>query len=445
MSSEENALPQAAHSAVPARAVLPWIFSAGVYLMLLPIGARLLNDPDSYWHLAVARWILEHRTFPSTDPFSHTMPGAPWIAFEWLSEMIYAGAYALAGWPAVVVVAAATIAIAFGLLLRFLLQRLDTIPALILTLAAVVMAAPHMLARPHALVLPVMVAWVAALVRAIERRNAPPFAFLPLIALWANLHGSVAVGVAFIAPAALEAVLQAPRSEWSKIVQRWSLFAALAVVAASLTPYGPGILLAPANTLSLGSALSIIGEWKPQDFGKLGAFEVVLLLGVGYALLRGLTIPPIRIVVVLGLLHLALAQSRHADLLALLAPIYLAQPLAAQLNLRGDAMSAMVAPRLVSGVVAIAVVAATVFALTRDVAPVARNTPAAAVAATALAQAGPVFNDYIFGGYLIHTGIAPFIDGRGELYGRTLMLLLDRLPGWQRVYADDIAVVHKRR
>jgi hypothetical protein len=276
-------------------------------------------------------------------------------------------------------------------------------------------------------------------------------------------------------------VLQAPRSEWSKIVQRWSLFAALAVVAASLTPYGPGILLAPANTLSLGSALSIIGEWKPQDFGKLGAFEVVLLLGVGYALLRGLTIPPIRIVVVLGLLHLALAQSRHADLLALLAPIYLAQPLAAQLNLRGDAMSAMVAPRLVSGVVAIAVVAATVFALTRDVAPVARNTPAAAVAATALAQAGPVFNDYIFGGYLIHTGIAPFIDGRGELYGRTLMLrhhnaitlqnvpdllrlleeyriaatlltpatpavaLLDRLPGWQRVYADDIAVVHKRR
>jgi hypothetical protein len=482
MSTEGNALPvQAAHSAVPARTVLPWIFSAGVYLMLLPLGGKLLNDPDSYWHLAVARWILEHRAFPSADPFSHTMPGAHWIAFEWLSEMIYAGAHALGGWPAVVIVAAAAIAIAFGLLLHFLLQRLDVIPALILALAAVVLAAPHMLARPHALVLPVMVAWVAALVGAVERRAAPPFTFLPLIALWANLHGSVAIGVAFIAPAALEALLQTSRSEWSKTTLRWLVFGALAVIAASLTPYGPGILLAPISTLSLGSALSIIGEWKPQDFGKLGAFEVVLLVSVGYALLRGITLPPIRILVVLGLLHLALSQSRHADLLALLAPIYLAQPLAGQLNRRGDATSAMVAPRLVSGVVAIAVLVATAFALTRDVAPAARNTPAVAATATALAQAGPVFNDYIFGGYLIHAGIAPFIDGRGELYGRTLMLrhhdavtlqnvpdllrlleeyriaatlltpatpavaLLDRLPGWQRVYTDEIAVVHKRR
>ena len=129
----------------------------------------------------------------------------------------------------------------------------------------------------------------------------------------------------------------------------------------------------------------------------------------------------------------------------------------------------------------LATLGATAFALVRDVGPAARNTPAAAVSATGLAQAGPVFNDYIFGGYLIHAGIAPFIDGRGELYGRTLILrhhnaitlqnvpdllrlldeyriaatlltpatpavaLLDRLPGWQRVYADETAVVHKRR
>jgi hypothetical protein len=78
-------------------------------------------------------------------------------------------------------------------------------------------------------------------------------------------------------------------------------------------------------------------------------------------------------------------------------------------------------------------------------------------------------------------GIAPFIDGRTELYGadftirydRALKLenlpdflrllaeykigttllspqtpavaLLDRLPDWQRTYSDDVAVVHTRR
>jgi hypothetical protein len=91
-----------------------------------------------------------------------------------------------------------------------------------------------------------------------------------------------------------------------------------------------------------------------------------------------------------------------------------------------------------------------------------------------------VLNDYAFGGYLIFAGIPTFIDGRSELYGgpfierynRGLALvdldgffnlldqykieatllepntpavaLLDRLPGWRRVYSDDVAVVHKR-
>ena len=91
----------------------------------------------------------------------------------------------------------------------------------------------------------------------------------------------------------------------------------------------------------------------------------------------------------------------------------------------------------------------------------------------------PVLNDYNFGAYLIFSGIRPFIDSRADLYGddfltrytdiihpdpvvleRTLaeyhvawtiffadnpvVGLLDREPGWQRIYADSTAVVHAR-
>jgi hypothetical protein len=106
--------------------------------------------------------------------------------------------------------------------------------------------------------------------------------------------------------------------------------------------------------------------------------------------------------------------------------------------------------------------------------------PAAALAAVAAAKvSGPVLNDYGFGGYLIFSGIPPFIDGRAELYGdeffrryveamllqsnelpqlldryaiawtliapeRPAAILLDHLPGWRRLYADDVAVVHVR-
>jgi len=123
---------------------------------------------------------------------------------------------------------------------------------------------------------------------------------------------------------------------------------------------------------------------------------------------------------------------------------------------------------------------ATAAAQVRDVRPAARITPEAAVASAGLAETGRVLNDYSFGGYLVFAGIPTFIDGRSELFGGPFIVrynravsladlgdflkllddykfdgtllepntpavaLLDRLPDWQRVYNDDVAVVHKR-
>src|ERR1700686_3700639 len=463
----------------PARAALPWLVAAGVYALLLALGLRLLNDPDSYSHIAGGHWIMARRSLPSSDPFSFSMHGAPWITFEWLSEVIYAAVYALSGWAGVVVLAAAAIALAVGLLTRFLLRELSPTPALLMVIAAVMLAAPHMLARPHVLTWPIMVAWAAALVRCMDRRAPPPYWALPLLVLWANLHGSVVLALGLIGPAVLEALLDEKRSEWPRVLLRWLPFTALAVAACCLTPYGPGPLLMPLKTLGLGHALSWIVEWRPPALGHLGAFEFLLLAGV-FALSRGVTLPVVRALVVLGLIHFALAQVRNADLLAMLAPLYLAGPLAGQFGApaEGDAAGSARGVNLTAlGVM----ILATGLALIRDVRPPPINTPEAAVANADLAKAGPVLNDYSFGGYLIFAGIPTFIDGRGELFGgqfiarynRALSLadlgdflklldqykfgatllapdtpavaLLDRLPDWQRVYSDDIAVVHKRR
>jgi hypothetical protein len=463
----------------PAQAALPWLAGAGVYVLLLTLGPRLLNDPDTYSHIAVGRWIIAHGAVPTTDPFSFSMQGAPWIAFEWLSEVIYAATFALAGWPGVVALAAAAAALAVGLLTRFLLREMSPTPALLMVVAAIVLLAPHMLARPHMLTLPVMMAWAAALVHGMDRRAPPPYWALPLLVLWANLHGSVVLGLGLIGPAALEALLNEKRSEWPRVILRWLPFSALALVACCLTPYGPEPLLMPLTTLSAGHALGWIGEWRPQDFGHFGAFELLLLAGI-FALSRGMTLPVVRTLVVIGLLHFALAQVRNADLLAMLAPLYLAAPLARQLGARAEGDAAGSA-RGINLAVLGAMIVATGLVLVRDVRPAPRNTPAAAVASAGLAKAGPLLNDYSFGGYLIFAGIPTFIDGRSELYGgqfierynrdvsladlndllklldqykfgATLLepetpavAMLDRLPDWQRVYSDDVAVVHKRR
>ena len=104
--------------------LLPWLVAAGIYVLLLVLGPRLLAAHYTYSHIALGRWIRQHQALPDGDPFSHTMRGAHWIAFEWLSQLVYAYAYALGGWVAAVAVAATAAAAAFGQLTRFLLRAI---------------------------------------------------------------------------------------------------------------------------------------------------------------------------------------------------------------------------------------------------------------------------------------------------------------------------------
>jgi len=466
------------------RAAMPWLVAAGIYLVLIALAPRLLSDPDSYSHIALGRWILAHHAVPTVDPFSLTMRGEPWVAFEWLSQVAYATAHALGGWVGVVALAAAAAALAFGVLTHVLLRQWPPVPTLIAVLAGFVLASPHILARPHMLALPLMVAFVAGLIRAVDDDRTPPWHWLPLMTLWANLHGSFTFGLAMIGAVACEALWRAGAKDRMRVLRQWMLFGVLALAAACINPYGPGMILVTFHTIALGQALSTITEWRPQDFTHLGPYEIIMLAGFGIALYRGVKLPPWRIVMVLGLLHMSLSQSRHADLLGLLAPLFLARPLADQFSTftAGRSLAEKRFAAFAPAIAGVLLIAATGLATARnDITPATRITPEWAVRSADLANAGPLLNDYDFGGYLDFVGIAPFIDGRGELYGtdfnirynRALKLedvpdflkllddykfgatllapgtpaigMLDRLPNWRRVYADDVAVVHLRR
>src|SRR5450432_966941 len=467
----------------PMRGLLPLWVGAIIYALFLLAGNRLLIDPDTMWQVTIGQWILDHRAVPETDVYSFTMRGQPWISTQWLAQVLYAKAYAAAGWSGPVVLAATAIAATFALLTKFLCKRLGESTTLVFVAAALALTVPHLLARPHVLALPVMVAWVGGLIAAADRRGAPSFWLLPLMALWANLHGGFVFGLALMAPVALDAVLAADVKSRKALALRWAAFAVMALIAGCCTPYGWNSLLASQKILGLGGALPLIMEWRPANFGSIGAFEVCLLLGIGLALLRGIKLPPLRIVLLLGLLHMALSQERAAEMLALLAPLVLAAPLARQIG--GAEVSTPNAATAMRGVllagIAVALVAGTfAFASVHRFEPHTRGSPVAAVVELKKLNLSRVFNDYDFGGYLIANGVAPFIDGRTELYGEkffvdhnaasglmepenlfrlldeykieaTLMRtqsaatkLLDHIDGWQKVFTDDIATIHLR-
>ena len=469
---------------VDIRASMPVLVATGVYVLLIALGPRLLADPDTYSHVALGRWILEHHTVPTTDPFSATLRGTHWVAFEWLSQIAFATAYAIGSWQGVVVLSAAAVSAATGLLTRFLLREWQPTVALAAVLIAFLLTAPHILARPHILALPVMVAWITTLIRAVDTNRPPPLFLVPLMALWANLHGSFTFGLAMTALIACDALWRASASERLKVARQWALFGLLSLAAACVNPFGPEMILVTFRTVALGAALTTVTEWRPQDFSHVGTFEILMLGGFAFALYRGVTLPLLRIAMLFGVLHLSLSQIRHADLLGLLAPVFLARPLAEQFPViaadkLGEGTRYRSWPQAAAIVVLIAITG--LASLRSDVYPSLKNTPANAVHAIDVAKAGTILNDYNFGGYLDFIGVPPFIDGRAELYGEAYMLrhdralnlqnlpdflrlldeyrvgatllmpstpavaLLDRLPDWQRVYADDIAVVHVRR
>jgi len=482
-----------AETANSMRGLLPLWIGIGIYTVFLLAGNQLLNDPDTYWQITVGQWILDHRAVPQTDTYSFTMYGQPWISTQWLSQVLLAGSYSIAGWTGPVVLAAASIAVTFGLLARFLTRHLTEAASIAFMAMAVALVAGHLVARPHVLAMPIMVAWVGGLVAAMDRRAAPSFWLLPLMALWANLHGGFVLGLALIAPMALDAVWNAGAPLRKSLALRWALFATAALLASCLTPYGWDALFAARRILNLGKALDLIGEWRPANFAHPGPLEAVIAMGFVLALWRSVVLPPIRVALVVGFVLMALSHVRNAEVLALLAPMVLATPLARQIGGPGDnAQSAGPGDNtqlagsppqglLFAGLALLLVAGTLAFVSVHRFEPHAQQSPVAAVAALKKMNFTRVFNDYDFGGYLIASGVATFIDGRTELFGEKFMVdhndasglqepkslfrlleqykiqatlmrtqsaatkLLDHMDGWQKVYTDDIATIHARK
>ncbi|MHC2620508.1 hypothetical protein ACVIW2_002540 [Bradyrhizobium huanghuaihaiense] len=461
---------------------LPLIFAATTYLTLITKRFGLLMDADIYWHIVVGEWIMDHRAVPHVDLFSFTMPGAPWITSAWLAEVIYFVAFKLAGWSGPAILAALSASVAIFLLTRLLLKRLPNVPATIIVAAAIAMAAMHTMARPHVLTFPLMVLWANALVEASEQRRAPSLWYVPLITLWANLHGSFTMGLALIVPFALEAVWTADKSVRAKIALQWLRFGGLALGAACVTPYGPELILVTLRLFQLGPILSKINEWQPLDFSETNSVTVCLIAGAGYVLYSGLKLPPIRIAALLAVIWQTLAHVRYVDVFALVAPLFIAGPLGQQLSWpRSQHSRKVVQPARTAFVAAIAALVVATGVIVATVHHTPPNVPRAAVEKLKELKANRVLNEYYFCGYLIFQGFPTFIDSRAEFYGaafltryyRDLSLedmadfvrlldeykigatllfpstravgLLDRLPEWERAYADEVAVIHVRR
>lgn len=455
---------------------------AGLLAALVALSPRVLNDGDTWWHVRAGQLMIATRTVLRADPFSATFRGAPWFAHEWLSEVMLGGAFNLGGWSGVVILTAAATGLTAWLLARDLGRWLSGLPWVTLTAFGLLLWSGSLLARPHILALPILELWAAELVRARAEDRAPRWRMLPLMTLWANLHGSFLFGLALVGPFALEALLAARPAGRLAVGLRWGGFGLAAAALACLTPHGIQTLIFPLSLVHMTS-LANIGEWAASDFTTVGPLEIALLAGLFVAFTRPVRMTLVRAGLLALLIHLALQHVRYDQMLGIVGALILAEPLAGAFGQALPSPSGrrpLTAPlvAMASAVLAVALMAG------RMAWPVIPHdgptAPVSAVAAVppAVAQT-PVLNDYRFGGYLIGQGIAPFVDGRAELYGDAFLqayarLLapdraalakvledrrigwtilipgspiaraMDETPGWRRLRADRWSVIHVR-
>lgn len=446
-----------------------------------------LGDGDTGWHIGAGAWMLEHAQVPRTDPFSFSAAGRSWMAHEWLSEILMTGAWYAGGWRGVMLLFGTTTAILYAMLALHL-RKWMTPQAAALTLLYVSAALlPAYLARPHMLALPLLAGWMLLMIRAREQDRAPPLRLGLYMLVWVNAHASFVIGIAIAGAFALEALIEAaPGRRWG-VIRDWGLFGATLFVAGLCNPAGFHAYEYPFYVSRL-DLLKYINEWNPASFGEISVFEIAFLSTLFFLLARPTRVPVIRLLMLLGFLHLALEHIRQLAVFAIVAPILLAEPIGRAWSdgasrprppllpaIRAEHVA--LRPLLVTALVLFAGTIALRFAVPFD-RPDSRGVPQAALRALPPdLRSRPVFNEYSFGGLLVLEGIRPFIDGRSDMYGdaftadyfemsqgdiarwrradarwkfawailppgNALAAKLDREPGWRRVHTDKWAVIH---
>lgn len=453
----------------------PSILPLFVAVLLIPavIGSSktIFNDGDVSWHIATGQWILDHRAIPHTDPFSFTWAGKPWVPIEWLAEVLYASAYRMADYGGVAALVTAALmalhAVVFLNARRWV--RTALLPLVLMDFALI----PMLLARPHVLTWPILALWTWLMLRAREQDRAPPLVAALLMTLWANMHGSFVFGLAIAGLFGLEALVMS--SDKPRALRHWLLFGALCLAAIFINGNGVEGVIHPLRFTHL-QMLPLIDEWKPSNPKVTPFFFGVLAVTLALIAWKRPRLPWTRWLLLAGFFGLAMLQVRHQAMLAIIAAMLLPEGFG-----RGEAMS----DRRDRSIGWLAVGAAALLIAARAMMhldpPENDANPWKLIAAVPpQLRTQPVLNGYSMGGPLILSGIRPYVDGRGDMYGdehvlgffrivrgdrkafgaavqrwnirwaivpsnnKAFTVMLDTAPGWRRVVVDKVGAIYVR-
>ena len=389
-----------------------------------------VSDSDLFWHLATGEGTL-HLALPRVDTFSWTIAGMPVLTDQWLGDVLLAGARALGEWRGVIALRAVAVGALVMLIVDGALEVRPRAPivAALAAMPAIALSRFTWTDRPELL----GVVCFALLVRLLARGDRELLFSIALLFVWAQLHGSYALGLALVLAACAARALTERRDRW-----RFAPIASAALVATLITPAGLAAWTR-AGSHFLSPPRFIAEEGLPDPSTLPGMLYVLTLaLVVATALLgRRATLRELALLIPVALV--SMTAVRFTPFLAIAAAPYFASRWPDPFASRRASWTGT-RPALSRRIVALGAIAALGLAVALSDPNVdQRGYPRRALAAL---PAGPgLLNEYDWGGYLIE--FAPrtpvFIDGRlfpflpGVL--DDYQTVVGAHPGWEDVAA----------
>lgn len=426
----------------------PVVVPAAIGAFFGAVSTRLpVGDSDVFWHLVLGRQALRGSiALPEAlSSLSWTALQFPGSSDQWLGQAVLALAFDAGGWRGIVALRAVAVAVLVGLIVYAAIRErpLRPLGAVLAALPAIALSRFVWTERPELFGIICFALLIVLLRRAREGNVRAMYWIPPLIVLWANLHGSFALGAVLVVLVAIDGGIARPDLR--------RIHAAMAVgslIATLLTPAGLGAWTAPG--FHLLHPPREVQEWSVPDVTTLPG--AIFALAVFATLLTAIFVrarAPREGIVLLPVLFVSLIATRQMPLFAIAAAPYLAAhggdaltEIAAVLHVPvpGSVRAAQQPGRTVDAIaLAIGAVVLALAAATGADEPSLAGFPVAAVPQL---RPGPgLLNQYDWGGYLIWA--APrtpvFVDGRLIPYLGPIMddytTVVGVHPGWRDVIA----------
>jgi hypothetical protein len=287
------------------------------------LASRLLGDAGIGWHIRNGELILQTHSITRTDPFSSTMQGQPWYAWEWLYDVLIATIHHWMGLNGVVLFTAILIAVTFALTFCLMQKRGGSLPASVIVLLLAAGASTiHFLARPHVVSWLFLLVWFCVLDSSETKRETVRRLFwLPVLTVfWVNLHGGFLLSFALLGIYLVSAAIRWVLSPAAKVkssealsLRRLAKVTAACLLASLINPYGYKLHVHVYQYLTNRFLMNHIDEFLSPNFHGVAqqCFALLLLISLLALVVRRGPLRPSQLFIVLFAAYGGLYASRN--------------------------------------------------------------------------------------------------------------------------------------